>query len=146
VRRVQAFAFASLAAGALLLCLPGCASTPAAEAPSWIDRPPYDGEYLYGRGAYYGALNPEDNFVHAMSNAREEIAKNLQSRVQGETVIRQTQASTRWKSSVLVDADEIIEMAELVDNWVDKWGLYGRKGTVWVLMRIPRQAAGEVTP
>jgi hypothetical protein len=140
VGRMQAFAFASLAAAALVLCLPGCASTSAESAPGWIDQPPLDDEYLYAIGAYHGALYPENNYVHAMTRAREEIAKNMQSRVQGSSVLKQSMTQTRWKSEVLVDADEVLEMAEVVDNWVDTRGAHSRRGTVWVLMRMPRRA------
>lgn len=124
---------------ALLLAAVGCA-TPGNEPPTWINNPPLEPEYLHGVGSYVGALHSEDNQGYAMENARAMLSRSLKSRVVNSTSVRDTDASSRMTSDTLVSTDYVLQNSELVATWVDQAGTLGRRGTVWVLMRIPKES------
>jgi hypothetical protein len=121
----------------LALAAAGCRSTPP-EPPAWVNAPPTEPEYLYGIGSYVGALHAEDNHGYAMEQARAMLSRNLQSRVVNTIDLRETEATSRLRSESLVSSDFVVQNSELVATWVDAHGQTGRRGTVWVLMRIPR--------
>lgn len=122
----------------MLLVATGCASTTAYDPPAWINNPPLEPGYLHGVGAYVGALHSEDNQGYAMEQARAMLSRSLKSRVVNSTTVRDTESSSRMVSETLVSSDYVLEHSELVATWVDYGGRTGRRGTVWVLMRIPR--------
>ena len=132
----------SLAAVALVLCSPGCASFGGgAPAPDWIDDPPVHDTFLYAVESYVGALHPEDNQMRAMDRARESLARGLRARVRGTNYLEQDDFSSVSETTVLVDSDTVLELSELVDQWVDRSGRVSKRGTVWVLMRVPKSVA-----
>ncbi len=115
----------------------GCQTT-VYEPPAWINNPPIDAGFFYGIGSYVGALHPEDNQGYAMEQARGMLSRNMQSRVINNTNMRDTEASSTIRSETLVSTDYVLQNSELVSTWVDYQGRTGRRGTVWVLLRIPR--------
>jgi hypothetical protein len=121
-----------------LLLAAGCASTPH-DPPAWISSPPLEPGYVHGTGSYVGALYPEDNLGYAMDNARAMLSRSLRSRVVNTTLVRDTDTSSKYSSETLVSTDYVLERSERVATWVDQHGQTGRRGTVWVLMRIPVQ-------
>ena len=58
-----------------------CASTGCQSAPDWITQPPVDAVYLYGIGYYTGALNPSDNYLKAVDQAKANLAGQVKSTV-----------------------------------------------------------------
>lgn len=122
-----------------LLCVfPAACAASIYDPPEWISKPPADAGYLYGIGSYVGSLHAEDNLAHATDQARGMLSRNISSRVQNETVLRDDERTSRMKSETTVSADFVLENSELVQSWVDYVGNTGRPGTVWVLMRIAR--------
>lgn len=115
-----------------------CASTEF-DPPAWISNPPLDTDYLYGIGSYVGALHPEDNQGYAMEQARAMLSRSLQARVVNLTNVRDNEASSSITSETLVSTDYVLRNSELLSSWVDYAGNTGRRGTVWVLMRIPKE-------
>lgn len=127
-----------LAIPLLGITLLGCAST-AYDPPAWIRTLPTEPEYLYGIGSYVGALHPEDNQGYAIEQARGMLSRNLASRVVNSVTVRETNSESTGTSETLVSSDFVLKNSELVSTWVDYGGYTGRRGTVWVLMRIGRQ-------
>jgi hypothetical protein len=126
--------------GPLLLgacALLGCAST-TYDPPAWINDPPIEDGFIYGIGSYVGALHPEDNQGYAVEQARGMLSRNLSSRVVNSVVVRETNAESSLSSDTLVSSEYVLKNSELVSSWVDYGGTTGRRGTVWVLMRIGR--------
>lgn len=97
-----------------------------------------DDAFIYGIGSYVGALHREDNQGYAMENARAMLSRNLRSRVINATNVRETEATSEISSETLVSTDHVLQNSELVSTWVDYQGRMGKRGTVWVLMRIAR--------
>jgi hypothetical protein len=124
---------------AAALAAAGCASVDRLAPPPWLDAPPPgDNGWIYGVGNYVGALYPEDNLKYALDNARATLSKNLRSRVVSDTKVRETESSSSVRSDVNVTSDFVLEDAEHVDTWIDVDGVRGKRGTVWVLMRVGR--------
>lgn len=123
---------------AVCALLAGCASVDHAPPPVWLDSPPTETGWIYGVGNYVGALYPEDNLKHALDQARGSLGKSLRARVVSDTHVRETESTSTIRSDVNVSADHLLENAEHVDTWVDVDGVRGRRGTVWVLMRVAR--------
>lgn len=140
MRTLQTFA-ARLPRAAVLAALlaAGCATVDRFAPPVWLDAPPSEAGYLYGVGNYVGSLYPEDNLKHALDNARTILSRNAESRIVGETNVRETESSSRIVSDVQVSSDNLLQNAEHVDTWIDVEGRRGKRGTVWVLMRVQRQ-------
>ncbi|MEZ5963216.1 MAG: hypothetical protein R3F56_05140 [Planctomycetota bacterium] len=125
----------ALAAAAALVA--ACAGTQA-DPPDWIYNPPMEDGYLHGIGSYVGALHSEDNQGYAMEQARAMLSRSLRSRVVNLTNVRDSEASSDIHSETLVSSEYVLQNSELVNTWIDYGGQTGRPGTVWVLMRIPR--------
>jgi hypothetical protein len=115
-----------------------CCQSPVSEPPNWIYNPPLEAAYLYGIGSYVGALHPEDNQGYAMKVARTNLSHSLQSRVKNTTNMEETERASRIHSHTEESTDHVLQNSELVATWVDVQGTAGKRGTVWVLMRIAR--------
>lgn len=108
------------------------------DPPEWVSTPPVDADYLYAIGSYIGSLHPEDDLAHAIDAARGMLSKNISSRVTNETTVRENEHTSRMKSETTVNADFVLKNSELLQSWTDYQGNTGRRGTVWVLMRIAK--------
>jgi hypothetical protein len=125
-------------AGAALLLLWACGSVDENAPPAWIDSPPQERAFIYAVGSYVGALYVEDNLSYALDRARGSLSKAIRSHVIADTMVRETETSSRMQSDVKVSTDHHLEKAEHVETWTDRSGERGRPGTVWVLIRVPR--------
>ncbi len=123
---------------ALALVLPAACAATVYDPPEWVASPPTDADYIYGLGSYVGSLHAEDNLPHAIEQARSMLSRNLSSRVTNETVVRDTENTSRMHSETTVSADFVLKNSELLQSWTDYQGRTGKPGTVWVLMRIPK--------
>lgn len=135
-----------LVMGGLLWASASCAAT-GIDPPLWVNNPPIEKDYLHGIGSYVGALHAEDNHGYAMDQARAMLSRSLQARVVNVTDMRDTETTTSsdtsYTSHTLVSTDHVLRNSELVATWVDYAGRTGRRGTVWVLMRIPREQSSR---
>lgn len=127
------------AAAALVALAASCASVDRATPPGWLDSPPIEERFLYGVGTYVGALYPEDNLKYAMEVARGNLSHSMEARVISDTSVRETESSSRLRSETNVSSDYVLRNSEHVDTWVDVQGVRGKRGTVWVLLRVPKK-------
>lgn len=127
----------TLARVAAVVLAAACATTQV-DPPDWIYNPPMEDGYLHGIGSYVGALHSEDNQGYAMEQARAMLSRSLHSRVVNLTNVRETEATSEIHSETLVSSEYVLKNSELVATWIDYSGQTGRRGTVWVLMRIPK--------
>lgn len=122
----------------LLCCLAGCWTT-TSQIPSWIDRPPVDQAYLYAIGTYVGSLYPEDNRKNAHKDAIGRLSWQIRTHVVDRVQVTQGASSSTLKRKTDLNADNLVEISEVLEWWVDQDGQVqsGLPGTVYCLVRAP---------
>ncbi len=112
--------------------------------PSWLTNLPQEQGKLCALGVSGPTYYPEDSIVNSKTQALSELGRSLRSRVKSELLVQERGGSTDHSSIEIEDAvnlssNEILELAEVKNRWINSGGYltHGTKGTVYTLICTP---------
>lgn len=107
--------------------------------PPWVaGKSLSDEQFVYAVGACPLTSVPADREERAIQNARAELGRVIRTEVHSTTEQSQTMNQEAYQGHSESQSQAVLRESEVVDKWLDQDGLMGSRGTLWVLVRLPR--------
>lgn len=119
----------------------GCHPCESSSVPGWVFRTPVESGKLYAVGRVGRTLYPDDGKRNAADDARKELSKSLQAKVESIIVIiEQSDSRSYYNEAFVLQATSlatnvVTEKSQILEYWVDSEGLVpnAEQGTTYAL-------------